>query len=138
MSDEMIAHDTWNYSPPKLAKLPIIELGHVTGVLPFDGVRNPGSRSSTSHKVWFGYRTPANDWKHRLGICESAAEFAVALEALMLPNTYDVKFQPMTVQFELDGKKRHYAALAAFRDNSDPRNVRCLSVVLMKTCWWPI
>lgn len=108
MSDEMIAHDTWNYSPPKLAKLPIIELGHVTGVLPFDGVRNPGSRSSTSHKVWFGYRTPANDWKHRLGICESAAEFAVALEALMLPNTYDVKFQPMTVQFELDGKKRHY------------------------------
>ncbi|PRY20852.1 hypothetical protein CLV78_1115 [Aliiruegeria haliotis] len=104
----MIAHDEWNYSPPKLAKMPIIELGSIKGVLPFDGVRNPGSRSSTSHKVWFGYRTPANDWQIQLGICESAAEFAVALEALMSPNIYDVKFQPMTVRFALDGKQRHY------------------------------
>lgn len=108
MSYDVIDHDTFAYSPPKLAKAPTIKLDDIHGVLPFDGVRNPGSRSSTSHRLWFTYKTPANDWKLQVGVCESAAEAAVSMEALIAPDTYDVKFQPLTVSFRCDGKAREY------------------------------
>lgn len=100
MPEEIIEHDTWNHSPPKLAKQSKIELGHIEGVLPFDGVRNPGSRSSVSHRIWLTYRTAANDYKPKVGIAESAAEAAVGHEVLLDPNTYDVRFQPVTVRYE--------------------------------------
>nr|WP_319947064.1 hypothetical protein [uncultured Shimia sp.] len=108
MSDNNIDHDTWNYSQPKLPKASPIKLDHIHGVLPFDGVRNPGSRSSSSHTIWFPYRTAANNWQPKLAICESAAEAAVAHEALISPDTYDVGFQPVTIPFEIDGQHRHY------------------------------
>ena len=63
MSYDVIDHDTFACSPAKLAKAPMIKLDDIHGVLPFDGVRNPGSRSSTSHRVWLTYKTPANNWK---------------------------------------------------------------------------
>lgn len=108
MSEETVPHDTWNYSPAKLPKASIVKLSHIHGVLPFDGVRNPGFRSSTSHRIWFPYRTAANDWQPKAGICESAAEAAVAIDALISPDTYDVKFQPLTVNFQIDGKWHEY------------------------------
>ena len=108
MSYDVIDHDTFAYSLPKLAKAPTIKLDEIHGVLPFDGVRNPGSRSSTSHKIWFTYKTVANDWKPKIGVCESAAEAAVSMEALVSPDTYDVKFQPLSVNFRFEGKSRVY------------------------------
>jgi hypothetical protein len=92
-------NDTWRYAPQKLPRMSPIELDAIHGVLGFDGVRNPSSRSNTSHKLFMPYRTPANDWVPRVGIAESAAEAAVALQALMSPNTYDLQFQPLSVQF---------------------------------------
>ncbi len=108
MSDDITDHDSWNYSTPKLPKASAIKLGHIHGVLPFDGVRNPGFRSATSHTIWFTYKTAANDWQPKVAICESAAEAAVAYEALMSPDIYDVSFQPLTVKFQIDGKSREY------------------------------
>ena len=108
MSYDVIDHDTFACSPPKLVKAPTIKLDDIHGVLPFDGVRNPGFRSSTSHRVWLTYKTAANDWKPKVGICESAAEAAVSMEALIAPDTYDVRFQPLTVNFRFDGKAREY------------------------------
>ncbi len=108
MTQDVTDHDTWNYSPPKTLKAPNIKLGDIHGVLPFDGVRNPGARSATSHKFWFLYQTPANDLKPKVAICESAAEAAVALDALITPNVHDVSFQPLTVHYQLDGKRRQY------------------------------
>ncbi|WP_417809577.1 hypothetical protein [Thioclava sp.] len=108
MSTELVEHDTWNYSPPKLPKASVVRLNHIHGVLPFDGVRNPGFRSSTSHRIWLPYQTAANDWQPKVGICESAAEAAVAIDALISPQTYDVKFQPFSVAFEYEGKQREY------------------------------
>ena len=108
MSYDVIDHDTFACSPAKLAKAPMIKLDDIHGVLPFDGVRNPGSRSSTSHRVWLTYKTPANNWKPQVGVCESAAEAAVSMDALIAPDTYDVKFQPLTVSFRFDGKAREY------------------------------
>jgi hypothetical protein len=115
----VVEHDTWNYSPPKLPRASAIEPGEIWGVLPFDGVRNPGARSSTSHKVFLTYRTAANDWNPKVGIAESAAEAAVALEAVMSPATYDVSFQPLTVRFrDEDGATRSYThdLLITFRN----------------------
>ncbi|ULB09624.1 hypothetical protein ORIO_06780 [Cereibacter azotoformans] len=103
MSEEVFDHDSWNYSPPKLPKQSKLTLGPIHGVLPFDGVRNPGSRSATSHRVWFPYQTEANDWKPKVGVCESAAEHACALQFLINPDTYDLHCQPLTVLFKKEG-----------------------------------
>ncbi|WP_324755185.1 hypothetical protein [Roseovarius sp. Pro17] len=108
MPEEYIDHDAWNYGLAKLPKAPKVKLGAITGVLPFDGARNPGFRSAVAHRVWLTYKTSANDWRPKVGICESAAEAAVAYEALIAKDTYDVKFQPLTIQFEFDGKKPEY------------------------------
>jgi hypothetical protein len=114
-----VDHDCWNHSPAKLPRATPIELGEIWGVLPFDGVRNPSARSSTSHKVFLTYRTPANDWRPKVGIAESAAEAAVGLEAIMSPTTHDVSFQPLEVRFrDEDGAMRSYThdLLITFRN----------------------
>lgn len=106
MPETFFEHDRWKHSPPKLPKAPKIVLPSIFGVLPFDGVRNPGSRSSVSHHVWFTYRTEANQWKQKVGIAESAAEFAVGLEGLLDQETYDIKFQPCGVGYYCKEEKR--------------------------------
>jgi hypothetical protein len=59
--------------------------------------------------VFLTYRTPANDWRPKVGIAESAAEAAVGLEAVMSATTYDVSFQPLQVHFrDEDGAMRSY------------------------------
>lgn len=104
-----VDHDTWNTSIPKLKKASKIKLAPIHGVMPFDGVRNPSARSSVSQKVFLTYRTAANEWRPKVGIGESAAEIAVALEALMAPTTHDLHFQPLTVGFrDEDGRSRSY------------------------------
>lgn len=106
MHDPIIDHDTWNYGKPRSPKAPPIKLDPIYGVLAFDGVRNPTSRSATSHKVLFPYRTAANDWQPKVGMAESAAEVAVASEALInTKRIYDLHFQPVTVHY-LDEDKR--------------------------------
>jgi hypothetical protein len=115
----VIEHDAWPYSPSKLPRASPIELDEIWGVLPFDGVRNPSARSSSSHKLFLTYRTPANDWRPKVGIAESAAEAAVALEAVMSPATFDVSFQPLQVRFrDEDGAMRSYThdLLITFRN----------------------
>ncbi|MDE4144840.1 hypothetical protein PXK17_21000 [Phaeobacter gallaeciensis] len=118
-TDQIIDHDSWNYSPAKLPQQSKITLGRIHGVLPFDGTRNPGSRSSVAHRVWLTYRTLANGFQPKVGIAESAAEVAVGYEFLIDPELYDLRFQPLTVGFtDTDGKKRSYThdLLATFID----------------------
>lgn len=114
-----VEHDSWNYSPAKLPRASAIKLDKIWGVLPFDGVRNPSARSSSSHKVFLTYRTPANSWRPKVGIAESAAEAAVGLESVMSSMTYDVSFQPCAVSFrDGDGAMRSYThdLLITFRN----------------------
>lgn len=109
MQEQIIEHDEWNYSPPKLKRASKIDLGAIYGLLPFDGVRNPSSRSSTAHRVFLTYKTAANDWKPKVGICESSAEAAVAFEALIAASTHDLHFQPLTVEYrDEDGRRRRH------------------------------
>lgn len=142
-------NDTWLYEPEKLPKMSTITLGEIHGVLAFDGVRNPSSRSNSSYKVLMPYRTPANDWVPKVGIAESAAEAAVALQLLMSPNTYDLHFQPHSVSYEdEDGANRTYThdLLVTFRSghrrmvfvrNEDslkkPRTTRDIEAIIAAT-----
>lgn len=102
-------NDHWNYSQVKLPKSPPIELPELHGVLPFRGIRNPSGRSSYSHKIFFTYKTPASNFTPEVGIAESAIELAVAYEALISPDLYDLKLQPFASQYldpcEPDPKK---------------------------------
>lgn len=100
-----IEHDEWNHGLQKLPKDSKIKMGEIYGVLPYDGVRDPSSRSSWAQKVFFGYRTPANDFRPKLAKTESLAEAAVAIQALMGPDIYDVGFQPLTVHYQNESGK---------------------------------
>lgn len=119
MSEFAIEHDRWNTSPAKLPKAPPVKLDDIYGILPFDGVRNPSSRSSASHKVFMTYKAEANKWQPKVGMMESAAEAAVGLQALISPGLYDLNFQPETVRYvDEDGAKRSYThdILLTFRN----------------------
>jgi hypothetical protein len=96
----VLDHDSWYYGILKLAGVSRIKLENVPNLIPFDGKRNPSGRSTTSNKVFFPYCTAANDWHPKIGMAESAAEAAVGLQAVMSKATYDVEFQPLTVQYE--------------------------------------
>ncbi|MEI4485229.1 hypothetical protein V8J36_03435 [Frigidibacter sp. MR17.14] len=121
---ETIDHDTWNYSLPKTPRAPQIDLGDIHGTLPFDGVRNPSSRSSMSQKVIFGYRTRASGIKRKVGMAESAVEAAVALEALMAETTYDLEFQPLKVFYTGDdGRKVPYTHDLRITSNTGHRRM---------------
>lgn len=120
MLDTFYAYDTWDPSIPKLPKASKIELDPIFGVLPFDGVRNPSARSASSHKVFMTYATEANNWQPKVGIGESGAEIAVALQAMISPDLYDLQFQPETVHYkDEDRVKRSYThdILITFRNN---------------------
>lgn len=104
-ADQTIDYDSWNYSPAKLPRQSKITLGRIHGVLPYDGVRNPGFRSASSHRVWLTYRTIANDFQPKSGIAESAAEAAVAHELLLSPLLYDLQFQPLKVYLRPGDRK---------------------------------
>ncbi|PHP28687.1 hypothetical protein [Limimaricola cinnabarinus] len=99
----ILDNDEWRYSPLKYKRQTAIQLGQVRGVLPYTGVRNPLSASHSSHKVMLTYRVPANDNQPKIGLCDSAAELAVAHDLLMHRDTYDLEFQPCTVKFKFDG-----------------------------------
>jgi len=116
--DAVKDNDTWLYAPQKLPRMSRVTLDEIYGMLAFDGVRNPSSRSNTSHKFFMPYRTPANDWVPKVGMAESAAEAAVALQLLMSSNVYDLHFQPQSVKFvDEHGANRTYThdLLVTFR-----------------------
>lgn len=107
--DQVIDHDTWAYGLPKTRSAGKITLGPIHGMLPFTGVRNPISVSSTSQKVTLPYKTAANNWVPKVGAAESAAEAAVAEEALISPEIYDVEFQPVEFEYQYPvGRKRSH------------------------------
>ena len=142
-------NDTWHHAPQKLPRMDPIQLGDIYGVLPFDGVRNPSARSNTSHKVFIPYRTAANDWMPKVGIAESAAEAATAVQALMCPDLYDLHFQPLEVSFiDEAGDRRRYThdLLLTFRSGHrrlvfvrneasllKPRTVRDIQAIIAAT-----
>ena len=110
---DAIDHEATQYALPKLRSAGKVKFGDIHGVLPFTGLRNPISVSSTSYKVSFQYKTAANNWMPRLGLVESGGELAVAEEMLVSPKLHDLEFQPIEIRFRHpDGAMRtHYPDL---------------------------
>lgn len=120
-SDQTIDHDEWNYSPKRNPRSSVIKIGKVNGVQPFGGKRNPLRQSANSHRGAMIYVVPANDFRPKLGLFESAAEMACAHELLVCPQIYDLDCQPMTVTYKSkDGASRDYThdLLASFRNGA--------------------
>lgn len=81
----------------KQKRKPKIKIGHIDGVLPFDGVHNPLSRSTRSYKIGRLIRCANDDFKPRVALCDSEAEDAMITEALLRPNVVSVKCQPVKI-----------------------------------------
>jgi hypothetical protein len=83
----------WDTSLGETEKRPPLKLGSIPGVLDYAGHRSPLSRSNTSHKVSMALPTPATQGVPRIYHFESAREMAVALEALLSPDLYELEVQ---------------------------------------------
>ncbi len=75
-----------------------LTIGPIDGVIAFDGVRNPLTRSNTSYKSGMLIRTKENDYVPSVALNDSEAEEAVKIEALLQPNVYAVKCQPFKIK----------------------------------------
>ena len=75
----------------------MLEIGPIDGVLPYLGVRNPLTRSNTSYKSGMLLRTKENDFVPAVSLNDSEAEEATKIEAILQPNVYSVRCQPLTI-----------------------------------------
>ncbi len=73
-------------------------IGPIDGVIPFDGVHNPLTRSNTSYKSGMLIRTRENGYVPSVALNDSEAEEAVKIEALLQPNVTAVKCQPLKIK----------------------------------------
>lgn len=104
--EEYIDHDGVEiFSHKKKRRDSKLSFGPIPGVLPFDGMHNPSGMSTISQKFHLPYRTESDGFQIRHGMCESSAEYAVALEALISGNLLDLKFQPATVRYQDESGK---------------------------------
>lgn len=111
MSEDIIDHfPLGQYLPPGKAqkRKTTLDFKGTDGLLPPSGVRNSGGRSAMSHRIFFPCRLKADGYRMRQLIAESAAEYGVALEALIQPNVFNYECQPLTVYWREGGKRRRH------------------------------
>lgn len=102
-----------SYDPPRSKKQSALVLNPVHGVLPYEGARNPLTRSNTAYRISAPLATPATKGIPKIYHFEGESEWAVALEALLDPDLYalDVQLPPMTFRRQIGtGTKlsKHY------------------------------
>lgn len=102
--------ETWVETIERVERQPPLRVGPIHGVLPFDGARNPLSRSNSAQRVLMTCATPATKGKRKAMFFESAAEHAVALEALLSGQLYDLEVQlpPISYMSPHGRKREHY------------------------------
>ncbi|AXI47860.1 hypothetical protein C1J03_18710 [Sulfitobacter sp. SK012] len=111
VTDDNGGHESWDYPSPKLAKASAIKFDSIHGVLPFDGVRNPGFRSSTSITAWFTYKTAANDGQPKVAICESASGGDWPIDLYLIKTDNANKVRSKAVVGRLLGMSTNYTAV---------------------------
>lgn len=75
-----------------------LEIGPIDGVLGYDGVRNPLTRSNASYKSGMLLRTKENGYVPAVVLNDSEAEEATKIEAILQPNVFSVKCQPLQIR----------------------------------------
>lgn len=90
----------------KTEKLPALVVPPVFGVLPFTGSLNPLTRSNTAHRISMTIPTPATEGVRKIFHFDGEREMAVALEALLHPDLYNLEVQLPGISYQVPGKKK--------------------------------
>ncbi|MBI1494502.1 hypothetical protein [Halocynthiibacter styelae] len=100
----------WDTSLGKTKKQPALVVDPVHGVLPYDGFRNPLTRSNTAHRISMAIARPATKGQRKIYHFDGAREMAVALEALLSPELYGLEVQLPPVSYRgVNGKSRSHS-----------------------------
>lgn len=100
----------WDTSLGEQEKRPALQISPIRGVLPFDGHRNPLTRSSTAHRVSMTLATPATRGQRKVYHFDGQREMAVALEAMLSPELHGLEVQLPPVKYiSPTGKERSHS-----------------------------
>lgn len=91
----------------------------IHGVLPYDGFRNPLTRSDTASRVSITIATPATRGQRKVYHFDGEREMAVALEALLSPELHGLEVQLPPIYFPKNDGKMHphsFELRITFRD----------------------
>ena len=109
----------WETSLGDQGKMQSLKVDPIPGVLPFDGSRNPLTRSDTASRVSMTITTPATHGRRKVYHFDGQREMAVALEALLSPELYDLEVQLPPVWFKNksgNSVPHHFDLRITFRD----------------------
>ncbi len=96
--------DDFDPTPPKMPKLPALVVDPIHGVHPFDGARNPVTRSNTAHRVSMQISTAATGWQPKLYHFENQPESSTVLAALLSGQVYGLEVQLPPFKFKVPGR----------------------------------
>lgn len=100
----------WDTSTGEQEKKPALQVGPIFGVLPYDGYRNPLTRSATTHRVSMAIATPATGGQRKVYHFDGQREMAVALEALLSPDLHGLEVQLPPISYrDRNGKLRSHS-----------------------------
>lgn len=83
----------WNTSIGKQKKQPALKVGPIRGVLPYDGHRNPLTRSASASRISMTVGTPATNGRPKVYHFDGQREMAVGIEALLSPALHALEVQ---------------------------------------------
>ncbi|MFG6549531.1 hypothetical protein ACGYK3_10380 [Sulfitobacter sp. 1A05707] len=109
----------WDTSTGEQKKLPALKVDPIYGVLPYDGYRNPLTRSSSASRVSMTFATPATQGQRKVYHFDGQREMAVGIEALLSPDLYGLEVQLPPVNYRnRKGKpgKHSFDLRITFRD----------------------
>lgn len=97
----------WEPETVVTRKMPALQVASIHGVLPYSGWRNPMTRSNTARRVSMAFATPATEGVRRVYHFESEGESAVAIDALLNPDLFELEVQlPPVTYFSRTARKR--------------------------------
>jgi hypothetical protein len=95
----------WDTSTGKQKKLPALKVNPIHGVLPYDGYRNPLTRSSSASRVSMTFATPATKGQRKVYHFDGQREMAVGIEAMLSPELYGLEVQLPPIFYPYGRKK---------------------------------
>ncbi|UOA30517.1 hypothetical protein DSM110093_00266 [Sulfitobacter sp. DSM 110093] len=95
----------WDTSTGKQKKLPALKVNPIRGVLPYDGYRNPLTRSSSASRVSMTVATAATKGQDKVYHFDGQREMAVGVEAMLSPELYGLEVQLPPIFYPYGKKK---------------------------------
>ncbi|SPJ25389.1 hypothetical protein [Palleronia abyssalis] len=116
----MSKYEDWEPEQPETKKLPALVVDPIHGVLPYDGFRNPLTRSDTAKRVSMIIATPMTNGVPRVYHFDGEGESAIALDALRSPDLYGLEVQlppvPFLCRASHEIRPHHFDLRLTFKD----------------------